>query len=149
MKNFNFIVYLFLLLLSVQCAQKEEEIVPTDQPGTALFEGMEKLPSVVDPDPVIEEPDYEEIFAPNLSVDVLQGMARVSEGNEIPLPILEILKAIEDNTKDIDPSIQALLANVNTEFLLGVMNPENPLDPQLEEFLTKMLEIEQINLPLP
>jgi hypothetical protein len=29
------------------------------------------------------------------------------------------------------------------------MDPENPLDPKLEEFLKKMLEIEKINLPLP
>src|SRR5690606_38904616 len=134
------IVYVFLLLLTVQCAQKEDETVPADQSGSALFEGMEKLPSVVDPDPVIEEPDYEEIFAPNLSIDILRGMARVSEGNEVPLPILQVLKAIEDNTYNIDPSIQALLADVNTEFLLGVMNPKNPLDPQLEEFLKMMLE---------
>lgn len=149
MKNVNLIVIGFLLLLSVQCAQKEEEIAPTDQASTALLEELESLPSVVDPDPVIEEPDYDEIFSPNLSIEVLKGMAMVAEGNEIPLPILEILKSIEDNTKAIDPSIQALLADVDIEFLMGVMNPDSPLDPQLEEFLKQMLEIEKINLPLP
>lgn len=146
---FNLSAAFLLLLFFSQCVSKEDDILPTEDLTSELLEDINKLPAMEDPDPVIEDPDYGVLFAPNLSLEILEKIGTISAGEELAPSTLEILKAIGAHAKNIDPELVALIGNINAEFLLGLMDPEKPLDPRMEEFLQKMLKIENLNLSLP
>ncbi len=79
---------------------KEEESLAPD-----LLNDISNLSRVQDPDPVIEEPEYGGLFAPVLTLELLEEIATTSAGDELGPSSKEILEAIMANTKVIDPEL--------------------------------------------
>ena len=128
----------------IQCVHQEKETDPLTQRVVEMLE----FPAIEDPDPPIEEPLHGELFAANLSVDPLKEMGTFTMDGRLTPLILEIFQSLETNQVH-EPDLKELLQTVNVALILDVINPEKPLDPKLEGFLKKMLELEGMNLPLP
>src|SRR5690554_3268376 len=128
----------------IQCVHQEKETDPLTQPVVE----MPEFPAIEDPDPPIEEPLHGELFTANLSVDAWKEMETFATDGRLTPLILEIFQSLETNQVH-EPDLKELLQTVNVALILDVMNPEEPLNPQLERFPKKMLELEGMNLPLP
>lgn len=128
----------------IQCVHQEKE---TDPLAQSVVE-MPEFPAIEDPEPPLEDPLHREMFTANLSVDPLKEMETFTTGGRITPWIMEVFRSWETTRID-DPGLKNLLQTINVAMVLDVVNPEKPLDPKLEGFLKKMLELEGMNLPLP
>jgi transcription termination factor NusB len=144
LRIFNLSLIFIMLMGFSQCISPEDDPLREGDSVQELMEELKKLPTVEDADPMFEEPDYGVLFGPNLSLDKLEKIGRSTAEGKLNAGSLEIL---EELMSGIDPGIKALLGNVNPEFLLELMDPENELDPELLESLEKMLLMADFDVP--
>ncbi|WP_158860055.1 hypothetical protein [Lunatibacter salilacus] len=149
-KKGNLLIFsLSLLLLMVRCAPEELDLIPPYDQMIDDFDEVGDLPGLDDPDPDIDDPDYEPIDTPAVLGNLLQEIIAFSDDGK---PISEASKKqLEDfnnklKEKGLDPDIFSL---IDMDFLTNLMNPENAIDPQLEAILNDMFEHPDLEMPLP
>lgn len=117
-----------------------------ERPLSEIFKDMEKLPDIEDPDPEIKELKYGEIFA---EAYLMRVLADVSSEDPMPLYLKNMLRALGEQVRDVDPQIKERFENASLNYLVGIMDPRLPLDPQLEQVLAELLEKLKLDLSLP
>jgi len=140
------LVWLLATGLMIGCSSHGEPDIQLEREVSEIFKDMDRLPSLQDPDPIIEDPDYEEIFDPAYSMRLFDD---VLEGGAVPLHLKEVLQALADAVRQESPEVQEKFQKVTLDFLVGILDPRNPLDPQLEETLRRMLLDEKLKPSFP
>src|SRR5690554_3034520 len=140
------LVWLLATGLMIGCSSHGEPDIQLEREVSEIFKDMDRLPSLQDPDPIIEDPDYEEIFEPAYSMRLFDD---VLEGGAVPLHLKEILVGLAGEVRKENPEVQEQFQNVTLDFLVGILDPRNPLDPQLEETLQRMLQMEMLKPTFP
>lgn len=99
---------------------------------TEIFEHMEKLPAIEDPDPEIVEPNYHEIFGAAFKLKVLEDL-----NGEDPMPdyLVSVLKSIGDKTQGVASEVKEKFAALTLNGVVAIMDPRVPLDPEVEQLL--------------
>jgi hypothetical protein len=147
--RYYYLPLFFLMLLNFsQCVSKEEEIAPSSESVSEILEKMEKIPMVEDPDPVIENPDYGELFVADQYVEIIGEFLDINADSELPSSVRDAMIIIEDEIKEVDPELKSLMGNLDMAFLQGILDPEKPVDPKLEQFLEKIMANDGFNFPL-
>ena len=116
----------------------------TEKPLSEIFKDMEKLPAIEDPKPEFEELKYEEIFA---QAYLMRGLTDVASEDPMPVYLKNTLKSMGEQVRDVDPAIRDKFANASLNYLVAIMDPRVPLDPQLEQILQRLWEQLDFNLP--
>src|SRR5690554_2514954 len=83
------LVWLLATGLMIGCSSHGEPDIQLEKEVSEIFKDMDRLPSVKDPDPIIEDPDYEEIFDPAYSMRLLDD---VLEGGAVPQDLRKCCK---------------------------------------------------------
>jgi len=126
----------------IGCSSQEEPAVRAEKDVSEIFRDMKKLPAIEDPDPAgIGEPDYEEIFDRAYSLKFLD---EIKAGEQIPPQLEALLKALNEQALQVSPELKEKFSQVTLDFLVGIVDPRNPLDPRLEELLKAMLASEKL-----
>src|SRR5690606_8527371 len=71
------------------------------------------------------------------------------EGGAVHQDLKEVLQALADEVQQENPEVQEKFQKVTLDFLIGILDPRNPLDPQLEETLRRMLLDEKLKPSFP
>lgn len=148
-KGTALIFSLFLLFLMVRCAPEELDLIPPYDQMIDDFDEVDDLPDLDDPDPDIDDPDYEPVDTPVVLGNLLQEIIAFSDkGNPISDPSKKQLQDFNINLKEkgLDLNIFSL---IDMDFLTYLMNPENPIDPELEAILNEMFDHPDLDMPLP
>lgn len=132
-----------LLSVSFSCTSIENEELSTEKTLEEIFNDRGNIPLLEDPDPVIENPDHEAIFEEHFSFRVLD---EVSVDGELSAYVREVLKEIALQIQDVDPGIKGKFKNITLNDLVKILDPRQPLDPQLEELLERLLKTEKLDL---
>jgi len=140
---------LFLLLLLVRCAPEELDLIPAYDQMIDEFDKVSDLPDLDDPDPDIDDPDYVPVETPVLLGNLLKEITAFSDhDNPISEPSKKKLRDL--NTKLKEKGLQLdILTSIDLDFLTSLMNPDNPIDPELEALLNELFEHPDLNVPLP
>lgn len=129
----------------IGCVSQEEGYHFPEKQVSEIFQEMEKLPPIEDPDLLIEDLKYEEIFAEVYSLRVL---AEVSpEEDPMPLHLKNLLQSIGEQLRDVAPELKSEFENTSLNDLINIMDPRVPLDPQQEKLLQELLEKLKTDLP--
>ncbi|WP_209331708.1 hypothetical protein [Lunatimonas salinarum] len=156
-KNLHYVFQGLLILLLggvslgvfVQCAPQELDLIPPFQQITEDFDEVNDLPGVDDPEPNIEDPDYEDVGPSDEVGNLLEEVILFSEeGRVISEPSRKALRELNDVLKQENTGSD-LLVNLDLEFLIKLMNPENEIDSELEQFLNEFFAKANVDIPLP
>lgn len=121
----------------IGCVSQEEGYNLSEKPVSEIFKNMEKLPSIEDKDPVIEELRYDEIFA---EAYVARVLTDISLEDPMPLYLKNLLRSIGEQVGDLAPEMKDLFENASLNYLVGIIDPRLPLDPEMEQLLGLLLE---------
>lgn len=116
----------------------------TEKPLSEIFKDMERLPAIEDPEPEFEELKYEEVFA---QAYLMRGLTDVASEDPMPVYLKNLLKSMGEQVRDVDPAVKDRFANASLNYLVAIMDPRVPLDPQLEQILQKLWQ--HLNADLP
>lgn len=137
--------FAFILVFFIGCVSQEEGPRLSEKPVSEIFTDMEKLPPIEDPDPLIEELVYGEIFSEAYLMRVLTD---VSSEDPMPLYLKNLLRSIGEEVGDLAPEAKDRFENASLNDLVGILDPRVPLDPPLEELLKELLEKLKADLSL-
>lgn len=99
-------------------------------------------------DPVFKNPDYDSLFTPDFSVEALEAMW--DEGKQEITPLSAATwQVIKEKAGQAGPGMAEILANMDLNSLMEIIDREHPLDPVLEELLVSLFESEGLGLQLP
>lgn len=124
------------------CAGQDEQSLQSEKEVAEIFKDRPKSSAIEDPEPELEIPDFEKELGGTYNMRLLDEI--IKEG-QVPS---ELLKAIQEHIRNVDPEIKKEFSNINLEFLLGILDPRVPLDPTLEATLKQLLEAEKEKLLL-
>lgn len=139
----------FLLLLLARCAPEELDLIPAYEQMIDDFDKVDDLPDLEDPEPDIDDPDYEPVETPVVLGNLLQEIIAFSDaGDPISEPSKQKLRDLNISLKEkgLQPDI---LSSMDLDFSIYLMNPENPIDPELESLLNEVFEHPDLQIPLP
>lgn len=144
-----FIVSLLLLLLLVRCAPEELDLIPPYEQMIDDFDEVIDLPDIEDPEPDIDDPDYEPIDTPVVLGNLLQEIIAFSD-NDNPISDHSKKQLRDFNLKLKEKGLQLdLISSIDMDFLVYLMNPDNPIDPDLEAILDELFKHPDLDFPLP
>lgn len=133
----------------VQCAPQELDLIPPFQQITDDFDGVNDLPDVDDPEPDVDDPDYEDVGPSDEVGDLLEEVILFSEeGRAISQPSRIALRELSEALKKATAG-SGFPLNLDLEFLIKLMNPENEIDSELERFLNEFFAKTNVKVPLP
>src|SRR5690554_1998044 len=89
--------------LLIGCSSQEDPDILIEKDVAEIFKGMEKLPAIEDPDPVIEQPDYGEIFDRAYSMRLLD---EIPGDGQVPLHLKELLKGLAEQVGQVGPEVK-------------------------------------------
>ena len=138
---------LLLLIMLFQCVSKEGEIIPSDDPSADILEQMGAPTVVEDVDPEVKEPDFNSIFSSEDPLDLLSIFAAIAKGGDLNASSIKILETIKEHLNNLDPETQSMIENLDLDFIMQILDRNNPLDPQLEVLFKKILEMENELFP--
>ncbi|GAB2989320.1 hypothetical protein GCM10027284_02300 [Cyclobacterium sediminis] len=113
------------------------------------FEEVSDLPELNDPDPDIDDPNYEPLNTPVLLSNLLKEIVAFSDDDS---PISEFSKSkLRDlNSKLKEKGLKSgTLSEIDMDFLTYLMNPDNSIDPELDVLLTELFELPDLKASLP
>lgn len=129
-------------------SETESDLSSKPRPEKSLLEiftGMEKLSVIEDIDPEIEQPPYQELFLQASSFRILEDLA-----SEDPMPVYlkELFLNISRRLEGEAPDLKQQFDKVNLNYLVNIVDPRIPIDPQLELVLKRILDEFQSDLSL-
>lgn len=146
---FPFLGLIILLLMFMQCDSKEDADITGQKSAEELLADIENMPMVEDHEPVWNEPDYGQMFDPDLTIASMQELIAGKDGEAIAPSTEKLLKEMEDRLSGLDGELKATVENINVDLLSQVLDPGKPLDPGLEDFLKGMLKAGGLGLDFP